>query len=126
MPGGSLHAPIWKPYAIYANVDLVYGFPAWDAKDGFTAAQASLNVVESLVYLAYLFVVERYGVESGKVMGRGKEAAGLWARSWWGRARVVGGGKGGTAVLLGLVGSVMTASKTVLYGEWLCTLDFLS
>lgn len=98
MPGGWAHAPLWTPYALYGTVDHMYGVKQWAAGNGFTAAQACLNVVETVLYLLYL---------------------GLW---WW-RQRVSGGDRrvagraGALAVVLGLSASVMTVSKTVLY--WL-------
>lgn len=104
MPGGSLHLPFFKPYALYGTVDYIYGWPAWSARNGFTAAQAGLNVVETVGYLGYLGVV------------------GWWGGNWWegGRLRVgrVGGGWGGVACLCGFGLSVMTVSKTVLYCEF--------
>ncbi|KAK3357893.1 hypothetical protein B0T25DRAFT_173835 [Lasiosphaeria hispida] len=97
MPGGSLHWPVWAPYALYGSVDHMYGFKQWNLGNGFTAAQSVLNVVESLAYLVY---------------------AGLWV------AYVRGGGKAGLtgrtgalAVLVLFAGVVMTLSKTLLY--WL-------
>ena len=113
MPNGKLHSPIWTPYAVYARVDYVYGFPAWEEKDGFPAAQSSMNLIETAVYFAYLWAVAKYGTESRSVEGRG-----WYGMSWWGRARVMKGREAGVAVLLGLVGSLMTASKTMLYGMY--------
>lgn len=106
MPGGYLHSPIWKPYALYGSVDHVYGWPAFDAKDGFNSAQSSLNVVETLGYLLYLAVVWREGGREGKGPGAtgklGERVEGKW---------------GAAAALGGFAISVMTLSKTVLYGE---------
>ena len=96
MPNGSLHAPIFTPYALYGQVDYIYGDKAYREHNGFTSAQASLNVVESAGYVGYLWVVWKYG-EGGK--------------------RVLGGGWGGVACLVGFALSVMTVSKTVLYCE---------
>ncbi|KJR81400.1 uncharacterized protein SPSK_01235 [Sporothrix schenckii 1099-18] len=100
MPGGSLHWPIWSPYALYGEVDHIYGFKAWNAGNGFTAAQGVLNLIETTLYLAYVYV-------------------------WWTRGQpVVAGGRKGLvgrpaawAVTLVLSSAVMTLSKTVLY--WL-------
>lgn len=94
MPDGSLHAPIFTPYALYGQVDYVYGEKALKEHNGFTAAQASLNIVESTGYVGYLWVVWKYGEK-----------------------RVLGGGWGGVACLVGFALSVMTVSKTVLYCE---------
>ncbi|PAV16954.1 protein related to Adiponectin receptor 1 [Pyrrhoderma noxium] len=52
--GGDLHW-IWNPYALYQEVDLVYGVDAYYRGDGFTNAQASLNIVETLLNLYYLY-----------------------------------------------------------------------
>lgn len=38
--GGRLHWPIWVPYKLYGHVDNIYGRKAFDARNGFTAAQA--------------------------------------------------------------------------------------
>ncbi len=97
MPDGSLHAPIFTPYALYGQVDYIYGEKALKEHNGFTAAQASLNIVESAGYVGYLWVVWKYGE---------------------GEKRVLGGGWGGVACLVGFALSVMTVSKTVLYCEF--------
>ncbi|KAJ3476529.1 hypothetical protein NLI96_g11098 [Meripilus lineatus] len=55
MVGGDLHW-IWKPYGKYQEVDLLYGAAAFENGDGFTNAQAALNVVETLMNLGYLFL----------------------------------------------------------------------
>lgn len=103
MPGGALHLPLFKPYALYGTVDYIYRWPAWRARNGFTAAQAGLNVVETVGYLGYLGVV-------GWFAGGG----GVGGVRWGG----VGGGWGGVACLCGFGLSVMTVSKTVLYCEF--------
>ncbi|MCJ1356386.1 MAG: hypothetical protein MMC33_006381 [Icmadophila ericetorum] len=114
MPGGSLHSPIWTPYALYGTVDYIYGFPAWEANNGFTAAQGSLNVLETLMYAVYLYMVLSYG-ENLDVQGAG--APSVKYLGWISEARVLGGKEAGAAVLLGFSAAVMTVSKTVLY--WL-------
>ncbi|KAE9407348.1 hypothetical protein BT96DRAFT_963164 [Gymnopus androsaceus JB14] len=55
MVGGDLHW-IWEPYAIYQNVDLVYGIPALTAGNGFTNAQSLMNVIETLLNVIYLYL----------------------------------------------------------------------
>jgi len=70
----------------------MYGQRAWEEHNGFTAAQGSLNLLETAGYVAYLWGVG-------------------WV--WWG-----GGGWGGVACLVGFALSVMTVSKTVLYCEY--------
>ena len=102
MPGGSLHSPVWTTYTIYARVDYVYGWPAWDNRLGFTAAQSTMNVPESALYCWYLYVVLRQvtdwsygGIKRLEVRGRVMDLA----------------------VLLAFSAAVMTLSKSVLYCE---------
>lgn len=99
MIGGDLHFPIFVPYAVYSTVDYVYGFPAYSGKDGFTGAQSSLNIVETLGYLIYMAIVWKAGTSYGP-RGSEREIRGRW---------------GASAVLLGFAMSVMTISKTTLY-----------
>ncbi|PPQ99408.1 hypothetical protein CVT24_005395 [Panaeolus cyanescens] len=54
MKGGDLHW-IWKPYALYQEVDYVYGVRAPAEGDGFTNAQSLLNVIETLLNISYLY-----------------------------------------------------------------------
>lgn len=100
MPGGWAHSPVWTPYELYGKVDHMYGFKQWNLGNGFTAAQACLNVVETVMYLVYLGVWYR-AAEGVKTADR----------------RRIAGRAGALAVVLGLSASVMTVSKTVLY--WL-------
>ncbi|GAA97170.1 uncharacterized protein L969DRAFT_57196 [Mixia osmundae IAM 14324] len=53
MPGGKYHY-LWSPYSIYSKVDYIYGFPSYDRNDGFPLAQASLNIVETILNFGYL------------------------------------------------------------------------
>ncbi|KAG5734216.1 hypothetical protein E4T56_gene2276, partial [Termitomyces sp. T112] len=55
MKGGDLHW-LWKPYAIYQNVDYMYGWPALEANNGFTNAQSLLNIIETLLNIMYLYL----------------------------------------------------------------------
>lgn len=104
MPGGRFHSPFWTPYALYGTIDHIYGEKAWEERNGFTAAQASLNTLETVGYVGYLWVVWRLGEGEG---------------------RSVGGGWAGVACLVGFALSVMTVSKTVLYGEFLTAIETL-
>lgn len=119
MPGGSWHYPIWAPYKLYGEVDHVYGFPAWDHKDGFGGAQGLMNAVETSMYLVYLYYVYMHGHEPTATKGRGapRKAAqsdhGLLRKL--ANARVVNGHEGALAVLLLFATATMTLSKTVLY-----------
>lgn len=100
MPGGKFHSPFWTPYALYGTVDYMYGWPAWNNHNGFTAAQGTLNVLESVMYCWYLYVVGSQVVD--------------W--SYEGISQLEVRGKGvNLAVLIGFSGAVMTVSKTLLY-----------
>ncbi|KAI0118695.1 hypothetical protein GGR51DRAFT_129758 [Nemania sp. FL0031] len=101
MAGGDLHWPLWTPYALYGEVDHVYGWKAFNAGNGFTGAQGLLNVVETLMYAYYALAYFRHAVN---VPVTGKKA--------------VVGRTAARAVLVGFSAAVMTLSKTVLY--WLC------
>ncbi|KAL8889453.1 MAG: hypothetical protein Q9215_003288 [Flavoplaca cf. flavocitrina] len=101
MPGGKWHQPLYTPYALYATVDYMYGWPAYESGNGFTLAQGSLNVLESIGYLAYLYVFCMHG-------------EGHWALVE-GQRRSIRGGWAGLACLLGFSVSLLTFSKTALY-----------
>lgn len=68
MLGGDLHW-IWKPYEIYQNVDYVYGIKALEENDGFTNAQSFLNVVETLMNLAYVYLAHVSGWSPAPLIG---------------------------------------------------------
>jgi hypothetical protein len=68
MLGGDLHW-IWKPYEIYQNVDLVYGIKALEENDGFTNAQSFLNIVETLMNLAYVYLAHVSGWSPAPLIG---------------------------------------------------------
>lgn len=120
MPGGKLHAPIWKPYALYGAVDYIYGWPAWDGRNGFTAAQSSVNLLETIGYAIYLALVYTRGVEV-KTQGRGapKKLSGsrkvAERMKRLARAREVSGKEAAWCTLLGFAVATVTLSKTVLY-----------
>jgi hypothetical protein len=101
MPGGSLHWPLWVPYALYGEIDHMYGVKQWELGNGFTAAQSLMNVAETLLYMAYLGIWYYYGQSVVR-----------------GSRRTVTGRAGALAVLLGFSAAVMTVSKTVLYCEF--------
>lgn len=115
MPGGSLHWPIWAPYELYGTVDYIYGWKAFNEKNGFTAAQGFLNIVESLMYVYYLYILFAHGRQS-KAQGRG--APKTSKVGFLGQQRYVDGRMGALAVLVGYSAAVMTVSKTVLYCEY--------
>jgi len=56
--GGKYHAP-FKPYALYQNIDYVYGLPAFTSHNGFTQAQASLNIFETSLNILYLYLATK-------------------------------------------------------------------
>lgn len=99
MAGGDLHWPLWAPYALYGEVDYVYGWKAFNANSGFTGAQGFLNVVETVMYAYYAFVYYQNAVSVG-----GK--------------KVVVGRQAAIAVLVAFSAAIMTLSKTVLYCEF--------
>ena len=108
MPGGAFHSPLWTPYALYGTIDYMYGWPAWNANVGFTAAQGSLNAVEFAMDIYYLWVV----FTNGKVGRGGEEKKKDWRWFVLEEKRVEGAG---LAVLVVWAAAVMTLSKTVLY-----------
>jgi len=114
MPGGSLHWPLWTPYDLYGKVDYIYGWKAFNEHNGFTSAQGTLNVVETLMYLYYLFVLYTHGRQSSAA-GRGAPRPST--AGFLGQQRYVEGRNGILAVLVGYTAAVMTVSKTVLYCE---------
>lgn len=118
MPGGNLHWPIWSPYELYGTVDHIYGFVAYNEKNGFTGAQSFMNVVETLFYVYYLYILLVHGRPS-KATGRG--APKVVTGGFLSQQRYVDGRQGAWAVLIGFSAAVMTVSKTVLYCEWIST-----
>ncbi|KAB8260650.1 hypothetical protein BDV32DRAFT_122820 [Aspergillus pseudonomiae] len=115
MPGNKLHSPIWIPYAQYGAIDYLYGWPAFNARNGFPAAQTVLNLVECVGYIYYLWIVYRHGVSASGGRGQRKAKKGL---IWMLRTeKVVSGRTGATALLVAYSASLATLSKTVLY--WL-------
>ncbi|KAK8082361.1 hypothetical protein PG996_001142 [Apiospora saccharicola] len=103
MEGGALFWPLYVPYKLYGEVDHVYGWKSFNARNGFTAAQGSLNVVETVMYLGYLWLWLTRAREVN-VAGRGA-------------TKVLSGRPAAIAVLLAFTAAIMTLSKTVLY--WL-------
>ncbi|KAI1826241.1 hypothetical protein F4861DRAFT_121071 [Xylaria intraflava] len=76
MPGGDLHWPLWAPYALYGEIDHVYGWKAFNANSGFTGAQGFLNVVETLMYIYYALAYYQNAVSvGGKKVLVGRTAA---------------------------------------------------
>ncbi|KAG6197195.1 hypothetical protein E4U10_000243 [Claviceps purpurea] len=112
MHGGRAHWPLWLPYKLYGEVDYVYGWKAILDKNGFTAAQSTLNVIETVLYLAYLWLWRSRGSWEGGDAAAAVAAPGdREGRGAW----VVRGRVGALALLLGFSAAVMTLSKTLLY-----------
>lgn len=108
LPGGKWHDPIWTPYTNYAEVDHVYGWKAWEESNGFTVAQAIMNIVENALYVVYLRLVsqEGHGLMSLLESLMSSNA----------NTKSISGSEGiAMALLAGFSGSLMTFSKTVLY-----------
>lgn len=122
MPGGWAHKPIWSPYALYGTIDYVYGLPAYESHDGFGGAQGAMNVLESLGYIWYLYLIWKYGVQA-KVKGRGAprvqgNGTVMEKLKELSRARVVTGRVAAGAPVLAFMVTVMTLAKTILYSEY--------
>jgi hypothetical protein len=116
MPGGRLHSPVFAPYALYGTIDYIYGWPAFNARNGFTAAQTIMNLIETIGYIWYLSIVYLYG--STVVSGRGSQQGSkgfLWLLKG---NKVVAGRIGALALLVAYTASIMTLSKTILYCEF--------
>lgn len=117
MPGGSLHKPLWVPYGLYGTIDHVYGFKAYHAHEGWTAAQGSINALETLAYGVYLYIVYAVGQQEPR------QGAGAPDKSTMGRfralseSRTVYGQVAAAAVLIAYSTAFLTFWKTVLY--WL-------
>jgi len=109
MPGGKMQWPLFVPYELYVKMDYIYGWKAYNEKNGFTSAQGFLNIIESLMYVYYLYLVFTQGRKT--TVGRGAKATtgGIFAQ------RYVDGKAGASASLLVFTAAVMTLSKTILY-----------
>ncbi|RYP71012.1 hypothetical protein DL771_005107 [Monosporascus sp. 5C6A] len=122
MEGGALHWPLWVPYGLYGEIDHVYGWKAFHARSGFPAAQGSLNVAETALYLAYLWIYFARRRVPGEEAGKG---TGVSSGNKTMTRKVLSGRPAAVAVLLAFSGAVMTLSKTVLYwlNEYFCGFD---
>ncbi|GAA5974132.1 hypothetical protein JCM11641_003455 [Rhodosporidiobolus odoratus] len=58
MEGGDLFW-LWSPYSLYAETDLVYGQAMFERGDGFTSAQAIMNLIESFLNAVTLYLFSR-------------------------------------------------------------------
>ncbi|KAI5476470.1 hypothetical protein MNV49_007717 [Pseudohyphozyma bogoriensis] len=50
------HNPHKLPYKLYATIDYVYGIKTFEDRDGFTSAQAILNLCENMMNFTYLYL----------------------------------------------------------------------
>jgi len=113
MPGGKYQKPLWVPYELYGQVDHVYGWPAYNSGNGFTAAQSAVNVIECIGYFYYLYLLYVHGRTEKNVQGTGapdQQKIGKLAQS-----RTVYGKAAAQAAVLLYGVALMTLSKTVLY-----------
>ena len=84
----------------------MYGWPAWNDGVGFTAAQGSLNLLESVMYCYYLYVLAMQGKETGWYK--------FWEKEFWNEKTIVQGQGVALATVVAFSGAIMTVSKTAL------------
>lgn len=117
MPGGWLHKPLYVPYALYGNVDQMYGFKHLNLGTGWTAAQGYINAAETAAYFVYLYLVYTHGEQEPR------QGTGAPAKSVMGQfralseSRTVYGKMGAWTAVLGYTVATVTFWKTILY--WL-------
>ena len=87
--------PLFEPMRSWATVDRIYGEQGWYEREGFTAAQGVVNMLEVTLYMIYVGIVFRNSKAPSLSGFGGKTAA--WA------------------VLIGFGAGVVTATKTSLY-----------
>ena len=92
-----------------------YGFKAWDAKLGWTAAQGSFNVLETLGYFVYLYIVYTYGEQEPKQGSGAPDRSMLGSLRALGESRTVYGKYAAWSALLCFSVASLTFWKTVLY-----------
>ena len=114
MPGGKFSWP-WAPYELYGTIDYIYGWKAYNEHNGFTGAQTFLNVIETAMYLYYLYILYAFGKQSS---AHGRGAPKPATAGFLGEQRAVPGQRGVVGVLVAYTAAVMTVSKTVLYCEF--------
>ena len=111
--GGALAWPLYVPYELYGRVDPVYSIEAYHSGLGWTGAQGLGNIFETLAYVAYLYIVIRYGCDEGRADGV------LGSLGVLGRRRRVHGFWGAVASLVGYTTFMVTVAKSVLYCEYI-------
>ncbi|KAI9494567.1 hypothetical protein BDB00DRAFT_818574 [Zychaea mexicana] len=65
MEGGKWNI-LWRPYNLYGKVDTFYGIEAIQENDGFTGAQATMNLVETALNLLYLWMASSNSQKPGR------------------------------------------------------------
>ena len=129
MPGGKFSSPIFTPYVLYGSVDYMYGWPAYNENNGFTGAQASLNAIETVGYIVYLWIVWKHGRADNRALFGGWGGLAVLVCTFWISCFLRHVAAQNTSLdqvkltlkspQVGFALSVMTLSKTVLYGK--CT-----
>jgi hypothetical protein len=107
MPGGKYHWPLWAPYELYGKTDYIYGWKAYNEKNGFTAALAFMNLIETAGYFTYFGLLLKHSV----ARGRGEPNN----PGWLGQQRSLTGEKAACAALVGYSSAILTLAKTMLY-----------
>lgn len=101
MVGGKYHSPLWTPYALYAEIDYVYGWKALQENNSWTQTQTWFNLGEVVAYAVYL----------GWVLGGGYGKGGRRILE----GRTLEGRRAAWAVLVGFSAASLTFYKTVMY-----------
>lgn len=101
MVGGKYHSPLWTPYALYAEIDYVYGWKALQENNSWTQTQTWFNLGEVVAYAVYL----------GWVLGGGYAKGGRRILE----GRTLEGRRAAWAVLVGFSAASLTFYKTVMY-----------
>lgn len=115
MPGGWLHKPLWTPYGLYGTVDHMYGFKQYNLGTGWTAAQGTVNALETAAYFVYLYLLYTYGEQEPR-QGTGAPAKSLMGQfRALSESRSVYGKMAAWTAVLGYTVANVTFWKTVLY-----------
>ncbi|KAK3726055.1 hypothetical protein LTR37_000203 [Vermiconidia calcicola] len=120
MPGGALHKPIWSPYKLYGEVDMGYGFKAYNEGSGWTGAQGLVNGLETTAYFVYLYIVYAYGEPEPRQGSGAPDKSVMGQFKALSESRTVYGKMAGYASLLAFSTATVTFWKTILY--WLIEL----
>ncbi|KAF9237464.1 hypothetical protein BU15DRAFT_63187 [Melanogaster broomeanus] len=91
MVGGDLHW-IWEGYEIYQEIDYLYGPKALEENNGFTGAQALLNLIETLTNLSYVYLAHVSGWSAAPVVGFAAATMTFWKTALYWLQEVYCGG----------------------------------